>query len=123
IPYQTPSFRVEKGKTILKIEEKEYTLNVFGKHNLNNLMGAQKVCELMGVAKDDFFKAVSDFSGAAKRLEKVAENDDTVIFKDYAHSPSKVKATTEAVKLQYPDKKLLACIELHTYSSLNANFL
>lgn len=123
IPYKTPSFSVKDGKTILKVEGEEYLLNVFGKHNLNNLMGAQKVCELMGIAKDDFFKAVSDFSGAAKRLEKVAENDDTVIFKDYAHSPSKVKATTEAVKLQYPDKKLLACIELHTYSSLNANFL
>ncbi len=123
ISYRSPSYQVREGKTILKIAENTYTLNVFGRHNLNNLMGAQKVCALMGIKPDDFFEAISSFKGAAKRLEKVIENQDTVVFKDYAHSPSKVKATTEAVQQQYPDKKIIACLELHTYSSLNADFL
>ncbi len=123
IPYTTPEYEVQKGKTVLKTEMGDYELNVFGRHNLSNLMGALEVCQQMGITEKDFYEAIVDFKGAAKRLEKIAENADTVIFKDYAHSPSKVKATTEAVKQQYPDKKLLACIELHTYSSLNANFL
>ena len=77
----------------------------------------------MGVDEDDFYEAIATFKGASKRLEKIAENDSTVIFKDFAHSPSKVEATTNAVKEQYEDRTVLACLELHTYSSLNAEFL
>src|SRR5699024_5748564 len=96
---------------------------IFGNHNLNNLAGAKIICELMGIDEESFYKAISDFTGAEKRLEKIAESNSTVIYKDYAHSPSKVKATTSAVKQQYPDRNVLACLELHTYSSLNADFL
>ena len=77
----------------------------------------------MGVDEDDFYEAISSFKGAAKRLEKIAEGNDRVAFKDFAHAPSKVKATTEAVKEHYPDWRVIACLELHTYSSLNAEFL
>jgi UDP-N-acetylmuramate: L-alanyl-gamma-D-glutamyl-meso-diaminopimelate ligase len=77
----------------------------------------------MGVDADDFYEAIATFKGASKRLEKIAKNDVTVAYKDFAHSPSKVEATTQAVKNQYPDRKLIACLELHTYSSLNPEFL
>ena len=77
----------------------------------------------MGIDEDDFYEAIESFSGASKRLEKIAENNTTVIFKDFAHSPSKVEATTQAVKNQYANRTVLACLELHTYSSLNAEFL
>ena len=77
----------------------------------------------MGVDEDDFYEAISSFQGASKRLEKIGETADNVAYKDFAHSPSKVKATTDAVKQQYPDRKLIACLELHTYSSLNSEFL
>ena len=77
----------------------------------------------MGVSEDEFYEAISSFKGASKRLELLAENDSTIVFKDFAHSPSKVKATTDAVKEKFPHKKNLACLELHTYSSLNAEFL
>ena len=98
-------------------------IEVFGKHNLNNLEGARWICQLMGVDANDFYEAISTFKGASKRLEKIAESSRAVAYKDYAHSPSKVKATTEALKNQYPDRALVACLELHTYSSLNPDFL
>lgn len=123
IPYQTPTYSVENEKTIIETSEGKLKVDVFGAHNLNNLAGAQKVCELMGVSPDDFYRSIANFKGASKRLEKITENKQTVVYKDFAHSPSKVKATTKAVKNQYQEKKLLACLELHTYSSLNAEFL
>ena len=98
-------------------------LEVFGAHNLNNLAGSKWICQQIGVDEADFYEAISSFSGASKRLEKVAENKNCVVYKDFAHSPSKVKATTEAVKSQFPTRELIACLELHTYSSLNADFL
>ena len=122
-PYKTPNYVVENGTTMLDTPEGAMPIEVFGKHNLNNLEGARWVCQLMGVDADDFYEAIATFKGASKRLEKIAENNKTVAYKDYAHSPSKVKATTEAVKSQYPDRKLIACLELHTYSSLNPEFL
>ncbi|MGO3706807.1 MAG: UDP-N-acetylmuramate--L-alanine ligase [Mesonia hippocampi] len=121
--YQTPVYRVENGETYLETPEGEMPLEVFGKHNLQNLAGAKWVCQHMGIDEEDFYEAIASFTGASKRLEKIAENPSAVVFKDYAHSPSKVKATTKAVKNQYPNKKLLACLELHTYSSLNTDFL
>jgi len=98
-------------------------IEIFGKHNLNNLAGAKWICQNMGVDELDFYEAIATFKGASKRMEKIAENKTSLAFKDFAHSPSKVSATTKAVKEQYPNKKLLACLELHTYSSLNAEFL
>ncbi|MGB5359762.1 MAG: cyanophycin synthetase, partial [Eudoraea sp.] len=98
-------------------------LDIFGRHNLNNLAGAKWICQNMGIDEEDFYEAITSFKGASKRLEKIGERRNTIIFKDYAHSPSKVAATTMAVKEQYPDRKLIACLELHTYSSLNAEFL
>jgi len=122
-PYQTPHYVVENGKTLLETPEGLMPIEIFGEHNLNNLEGARWICQLMGVDATDFYEAISTFKGASKRLEKIAENATTVVFKDYAHSPSKVEATTRAVKKQYPDRKLLACLELHTYSSLDPGFL
>lgn len=122
-PYHTPEYFIANGITILNTSEGEIPLEVFGKHNLQNLEGAKSICLHIGVGEDEFYEAISSFKGASKRLEKLIENKSTVIFKDFAHSPSKVEATTNAVKEQYGERKVLACLELHTYSSLNENFL
>ena len=123
IPYQTPSYTVKDGVTLLDTPEGPMPIEVFGAHNLNNLAGAKWICQNMGVDEADFYEAIASFKGASKRLEKIAEGKEKVAYKDFAHSPSKVSATTKAVKAQYPDRKLVACLELHTYSSLNAEFL
>jgi UDP-N-acetylmuramate: L-alanyl-gamma-D-glutamyl-meso-diaminopimelate ligase len=123
IHYQIPSYRIDEGITYLKIEGGEVKINVFGKHNLMNLNAAKLVCNSIGVNSEDFYAAISSFAGAAKRLELLAENESSVIYKDFAHSPSKLQATISAVKEQFPDRKLIACIELHTFSSLNEDFL
>ncbi len=123
LPYATPSYTVEDGTTLLDTPEGPMPIEVFGAHNLNNLAGAKWICQNMGVDEADFYEAIASFKGASKRLEKIAEGKGKVAYKDFAHSPSKVSATTKAVKNQYPDRKLIACLELHTYSSLNAEFL
>ena len=123
IAYQTPEYTVENGETFLETPEGPMPIEVFGAHNLNNLAGAKWICQHMGIDEDDFYEAISTFKGASKRLEKIAENSKSVAYKDFAHSPSKVEATTKAVKEQYSDRQLVACLELHTYSSLNAEFL
>lgn len=122
-PYGTPAYEVNNGTTYLETPEGPMPVEIFGKHNLNNLEGARWICQLMGIDADDFYEAIASFTGASKRLEKLAESKNSVAYKDFAHSPSKVKATTGAVKDQYPDRHLLACLELHTYSSLNPEFL
>ncbi len=123
LPYFTPEYTVENGQTLLETPEGPLPIEVFGKHNLNNLAGAKWICQHMGIDEDDFYEAISTFKGASKRLEKIAESKNSVAYKDFAHSPSKVEATTNAVKEQYQDKVVVACLELHTYSSLNAEFL
>lgn len=123
IPYSTPLYSVENGTTLLDTPEGPMPIEVFGAHNLSNLAGAKWICQCMGVDEEDFFEAIASFKGASKRLEKIAESTNTVVYKDFAHSPSKVAATTKAVKDQYPNRKLIACLELHTYSSLNAEFI
>src|SRR5690606_22628061 len=123
LPYHTPAYTVENGKTILETPEGPMPIEVFGKHNLSNLAGAKWICQNMGVDENDFFEAIASFRGASKRLEKIAEGRTSIAFKDFAHAPSKVVATTRAVKEQYPDRKLIACLELHTYSSFNPEFL
>jgi UDP-N-acetylmuramate: L-alanyl-gamma-D-glutamyl-meso-diaminopimelate ligase len=123
IAYQTPSYTVENGTTLLDTPEGPMPIEVFGAHNLSNLAGAKWLCQCMGVDEAEFYEAIASFKGASKRLEKIAESTSKVAYKDFAHSPSKVSATTKAVKAQYPDRKVVACLELHTYSSLNAEFL
>ena len=122
-PYKTPEYTIENGITFLDTSDGKLPLEIFGKHNLQNLAGAKWICQHVGVDEDDFYEAIATFKGASKRLEKVVESNSTVIYKDFAHSPSKVEATTNAVKEQYNSRTVLACLELHTYSSLNAEFL
>lgn len=122
-PYKTPKHIIKNGITFLNTPFGDVPLEIFGKHNLQNLEGAKWICQLIGIQEEDFYEAIASFKGASKRLEKLAENNKTVIFKDFAHSPSKVMATTCSVKEQFKDKSLFACLELHTYSSLNADFL
>ena len=122
-PYQTPNYKVQGGTTLLETEEGPMPIEIFGKHNLNNLAGAKWICQQMGIDENDFYEAISTFQGASKRLEKIAETEKSIAYKDFAHSPSKVLATTNALKNQYPNRKLIACLELHTYSSLNPEFL
>ena len=123
LAYTTPNYTVENGTTLLETPEGDMPIEVFGAHNLNNLAGAKWICQNMGVDEADFYEAIASFKGASKRLEKIAESKTTVAYKDFAHSPSKVAATTKAVKEQYPDRTLVACLELHTYSSLKSEFL
>ena len=122
-PYTTPKHFIENGITYLETPEGDLPLEIFGIHNLQNLAGAKWICQHMGIDEDDFYEAIASFKGASKRLEKIAATKSTVIFKDFAHSPSKVEATTKAVKEQFKNWTVLACLELHTYSSLNAEFL
>lgn len=98
-------------------------MQVFGKHNMQNLQAAMLACHCIGVSPDDFYREISSFSGASNRLEKICETETSVAYKDFAHSPSKLKATINAVRERYPNKKLIACMELHTFSSLMADFL
>ena len=123
LPYHTPKYTVDDGQTLLETPEGPMPIEVFGKHNLSNLAGAKWICQNMGVDEDDFYEAIATFKGASKRLEKIAEGKTSVAYKDFAHSPSKVAATTSAVKEQYPNRQLIACLELHTYSSFNPEFL
>ncbi len=122
-PYSVPNHRINGEQTIIVHNQKEYPLQVFGKHNLMNLNGARLVCNQLGVSDEDFYSQIQNFSGASKRLECIAKKSDAIVFKDFAHSPSKLKATIQAVKEQYPNRRLVACMELHTYSSLNTGFL
>jgi UDP-N-acetylmuramate: L-alanyl-gamma-D-glutamyl-meso-diaminopimelate ligase len=123
IPYGIPNHQVINGRTLLETPEGLMPIEVFGEHNLNNLEGAKWICQCMGIDEKDFYEAIATFKGASKRLEKIAESLNKVAYKDFAHSPSKVTATTKALKKQYPERKLVACLELHTYSSLSLNFL
>lgn len=123
IPYHTPSYHLEGTQTYIETEEGALPLEIFGAHNLNNLAGAQWICQLMGIDPMEFYEAITSFKGASKRLELVHENDQLTIFKDFAHAPSKVVATTNAVKEQYSNSNFIAVLELHTYSSLNQEFI
>jgi UDP-N-acetylmuramate: L-alanyl-gamma-D-glutamyl-meso-diaminopimelate ligase len=122
-PYSVPFHTISNGKTTLTIEDQTCQLQVFGNHNLLNLHAAWYVCRDLGMNAATFVKAISSFTGAAKRLELLASNEHTIVYRDFAHAPSKVKATMEAVKQQFPDRTLIAVLELHTYSSLNEQFM
>lgn len=122
-PYSIPKHEIENGTTNLLVEDKKIALQIFGNHNLMNLNGARLVCNKIGISNTDFYKAIQSFKGAAKRLELVFKKDHFNFYKDFAHSPSKLKATTDAVKKQFTNRKIVACMELHTFSSLNEEFL
>ncbi len=119
--------RKSSNRKLSVIPYKEYTgtvpMQVFGRHNMQNMQAAMLACHCIGVAPDDFYREISTFTGASNRLEKICETQTSVAYKDFAHSPSKLKATVNAVRERYPEKKLIACMELHTFSSLMADFL
>jgi UDP-N-acetylmuramate: L-alanyl-gamma-D-glutamyl-meso-diaminopimelate ligase len=121
--YSVPTNQINQGITSLQTDKGLIPLQIFGEHNLMNLSAARLVCEKLGVSAEVFYEAIATFKGAARRLELVGKTDDCVIYKDFAHSPSKLEATIHAVKQQFPKRKLIAAIELHTFSSLNAEFL
>lgn len=123
IPYEIPDYEIRNGVSYLKTEGGKVALQVFGDHNLMNLTAARKVCEKLGISVSVFEEAIATFKGAARRLELLGKTENSAVFKDFAHSPSKLKATIHAVKQQFPDRDLIAAIELHTFSSLNADFL
>ena len=123
IPYSIPKHKIIDGISFININNQLYRLKIFGDHSLQNISGALNICKALGVESEDFYNAITSFNGASNRLELVYKSSDTIIFKDFAHSPSKVKATTEAVHKQFPNRKLISFFELHTYSSLNPLFL
>ena len=122
-PYGILDHLISEGVTYIDTDEGSIPLGFFGTHNLSNLSGAKWICQLMGINEDDFYQAIGGFRGASKRLERLVSGKTSYLFKDFAHAPSKVKATTQAVKEQFPGSKLLACLELHTYSSLDPSFI
>lgn len=123
VGYSAHEHMVRQGITYLKTKKDDVPLQVFGEHNLRNINAAREVCKLIGIKGPAFYEAISSFKGAARRLELLGSNAATRIYKDFAHAPSKVKATTQAIKDQFPERKLVACLELHTFSSLNKEFL
>ena len=122
-PYHIPNYTIENGTTTININNAESVLKVFGNHNLLNLNAAYYACKELNITTEEFVGAIGNFTGASKRLELMESNDTTNVYRDFAHAPSKVKATIEAVKQQYPNRKLIGILELHTYSSLNENFM
>ena len=123
LPYVAFDYKIEKGNTYIIYKGKEYLIQVFGKHNLMNMYAAMLATEKVGISNEDFLVSMQSFKGASKRLELVKKTDSVSVYKDFAHSPSKLKATIEAVKDWFPNRKLVACMELHTFSSLTSEFL
>lgn len=122
-PYGLPVYSIKDGKTFLTIDTQFKEIKIFGGHNLLNIHAAYYVCKELGISNEDFLNGISSFSGAAKRLEVLVDQNNTTVFRDFAHAPSKLKATMEAVKQQFPDRQLISVFELHTFSSLNKDFL
>jgi len=121
--YTTPKYTIKDEITYLETSQGEIALKIFGEHNLQNMEAARLACKQLGIQNKHFYEAIADFSGATNRLQKIFETKNAIAFKDFAHSPSKLQATVQAVRKQYPDKKILACMELHTFSSLTEDFL
>jgi len=123
LPYATPSFKVEQDAVTLDTTEGKVSLQIFGGHNLQNMEAARKVCNSIGVDDAAFYQSIRTFTGAARRLEKINEREGFIAYRDFAHAPSKLNATLKAVRERYPDHYLIACFELHTFSSLSEQFL
>lgn len=121
--YTTHPFHYDDATAILDTDNGPVPVSIFGRHNLLNLNAALKVCMSLGVTKDEFYAAIASFSGAARRLEKIVAKENLLVFRDFAHAPSKLKATLDAVKEAMPKRRVIACFELHTFSSLNEQFL
>jgi UDP-N-acetylmuramate: L-alanyl-gamma-D-glutamyl-meso-diaminopimelate ligase len=123
-PYTTPEYYIDNENiSHIQSDGKDYPLQIFGEHNLQNMEGARMICETLGISRDDFYTAMRDFAGAARRLELLYSSDKLIVYRDFAHSPSKLKSTVEAVSRQYHDARVIAVFELHTFSSLDASFL
>lgn len=122
-PYQALRNVIDGEKSIVLFDRKKYPVPVFGEHNFQNMSGALNICSELGMSADEFLTSMSTFKGAARRMETLLENPVNSIFYDFAHAPSKVKAAVHAVKQRFQTRKLRAILELHTFSSLNANFL
>ena len=123
IPYGIPDYEVKDGISTIKYDNVETELSIFGKHNMMNINGARLVCNQLGINDIDFYTSVKSFEGTANRLELITRKGNNWLFKDFAHAPSKVQATINAVREQFPDKRFVACLELHTFSSLNKSFI
>ncbi|MBP1673243.1 MAG: UDP-N-acetylmuramate-alanine ligase [Bacteroidetes bacterium] len=123
IGYSVHPYLIKNGITYLTTTYGDIPLQIFGKHNLSNINAAKNACLTIGMKEQDFYNAISTFKGASNRLELMEKNEDCSVYKDFAHSPSKLKATIDAVREQFADRKLIACMELHTFSSLNKQFL
>ncbi len=123
IPYGAPAYRYDDGTAVLSTPTGDLPLQLFGRHNLINAEAARLTCNALGVDDEEFYRAISTFTGAARRLEKVAETERVIAFRDFAHAPSKLRATLSAVREAYPSRRLIAVFELHTYSSLSEGFL
>lgn len=122
-PYAYPEFEIKDGIVSLQTEEGMVPLSIFGKHNMNNLEGARWICNQMGLSDEEFYAAIPDFKGASRRLELMKATPALRIYRDFAHAPSKVSATVAAVRENFPEHHLVACLELHTFSSLNPEFI
>jgi len=122
-PYTTPAFQLKNNLVVIQTEEGEFPLEIFGKHNLQNMEAARRVCAHLDVSNIDFYHSIRRFTGAARRLEKLEEKENFISFRDFAHAPSKLKATLQAVRERYAGHYLIACFELHTFSSLSENFM
>jgi UDP-N-acetylmuramate: L-alanyl-gamma-D-glutamyl-meso-diaminopimelate ligase len=123
LPYFFTEYQVKNGQTLINFNGREYELNIFGKHNLLNMEGARKICRRLGINNRMFFQAMKTFEGASNRLEVYLETEKGIVYRDFAHAPSKLEATVEAVKKNHPKNPLVAVFELHTYSSLSPEFL
>ncbi len=122
-PYKVPDHVIVNGVTSVIFDKMDYPLNIFGKHNLANLEGARLICEHLGIERKGFLEQIKSFKGAARRMELLYNQNNYRIYRDFAHAPSKLKATLSALKEQFPDIPVTACMELHTFSSLNKEFL
>jgi UDP-N-acetylmuramate: L-alanyl-gamma-D-glutamyl-meso-diaminopimelate ligase len=123
VPYATPKYDVVDGQFILKSEGQKIPLKVFGKHNMQNINGAKALLQRIGITGEQFNAAIASFEGSSKRNTLIAKNDNVSVYEDFAHAPSKLKATVAALKELHPKRKLTACFELHTFSSLSRDFL
>ena len=122
-PYGPLNSTIRNNQTIVLWEDREIPLQIFGDHNLQNLNAARLLLNQVDISDEEFFEHIQSFTGASKRLELIGQNSSSTIYKDFAHAPSKLKATSEAVTKQFKDRKLLAVLELHTFSSLNKQFI
>lgn len=123
LPYKTPEYEIRENKVYVKTDIGEVPLSIFGKHNLLNMEGAKLICQQLGIMEEEFYEAIMSFKGASKRLERVKREDEGILYKDFAHAPSKVKATSKAFKEQFKKENTFGFLELHTYSSINPIFL